>query len=202
MIICVDTSFLIWAIQREARVGQEAMVDAASAMLRDWERQKDTTVFLPAPSLAEFMAGLSIEKKEACQATIAKHFRVLPFDHRCAIIASDLYRRRKSEVQSENNRQKVKVDYQIVSIAFANKADSIVTEDSHIVGIVRIGADRLAVLRPSEYSYQIELPLAPATKETVTASPHATGAPRRDSDSEEAAPGLGVAVPASHDQER
>ena len=84
-------------------------------------------VIIPAPAMCEFLSHDHAERFAFVQ-TIKRKASVISFDEKAAIITANLavkYYENRLEV----NRQKVKVDLQILGIAIANQSQFIVTKD-------------------------------------------------------------------------
>lgn len=97
-------------------------------------RKNREPIGIPAPVFAEFMAGItSTEKINAVALFSSAAFRFLPYDKKAAIETSMLTGRKVSG----RPRQAVKVDRQIIAIAKANGARSILTNDTAMAADAR-----------------------------------------------------------------
>ena len=96
---------------------------------------------IPAPALSEVMANMSKEEMSEFFNKIknSSFFVVYPFDSVCAIEAAIAFKKARSGGDKKNGAegkwQKIKVDYQIASIAKVHNASCIYTNDTDVIKI-------------------------------------------------------------------
>lgn len=100
---------------------------------------KNFSMALPMPAISEFIAG---DDNEARSLTLLKpnsKFKNLDFDAKAALSAAKVYREYRNlpkNRKSQDPRQKVKVDIQIIGIALANNATAIISHDHGLKTVV------------------------------------------------------------------
>ena len=108
----------------------------ASDKLSRYLQQQNQTLLIPAPVLAEFLAYDFNQRHIKFLTMNNSRSQIIPFDYKAAVICGEIsYRLNKAKTQQSN--QKAKVDWQIVAIALASQADSILTEDGDIGKIIK-----------------------------------------------------------------
>jgi predicted nucleic acid-binding protein len=132
MKVLFDTNFLIWAIRpdkppEEIDSGQERI-----DYLIETLDKKNAQIIIPSPAFAEFLAGLDDEDQKTDyinQINKNKRFQIAPFDTMCAIEHSFIVQHK--EIGS--SKQKMKFDFQIVTIAKVNNVDLVYSHDSDVI---------------------------------------------------------------------
>jgi predicted nucleic acid-binding protein len=109
----------------------------ASDKLVRYLQQENTSLLIPTPVLAEFLAYDFSQRYIKFFSTMQNsRFQIAPFDQKAAIICGELACELRKIKENSTSKQKVKVDLQIVSIALAMKVKSILTEDTDIANII------------------------------------------------------------------
>jgi predicted nucleic acid-binding protein len=131
--ICLDTHIVIWGVggfDRATR-GQEEMVPRAERYIRHL-RMKGIKIIVPAPVLAEYLVGADARERQEGR-IFEMGFQTHPFDVPAAVIAAELQRDKYliDEVREEHglNRDTIRTDIMIISIAIYRKAQKIITHD-------------------------------------------------------------------------
>jgi predicted nucleic acid-binding protein len=136
------------ALHQRARFPRDPETDAPIQepakriqFLVDELTKQRATIIIPAPALSEFLVVVHPAGPEYIQTlNRSARFDIQPFDTRAAVEAAEMYRsfidagdRRGG---SDDDRQKINVDRQIVAIAKVNGAERLYTADR---GIILIG---------------------------------------------------------------
>lgn len=114
------------------------------------------SIALPTPVISEFIAGDNNEGRGRDLLKANSKFRNLDFDAKSALISARIYRNYRASINSNGGQrpnQKVKVDIQILGIAVANQAKSIVTRDNEIKKIISVLNLPIEVLNFDDQSY-------------------------------------------------
>ena len=93
---------------------------------------KQFSIALPMPVISEFIAGDNNEARSLSLLKPNSKFKNLDFDAKAALSAAKVYRDYRNlpkNRKSQDPRQKVKVDIQIIGIALANNATAIISHD-------------------------------------------------------------------------
>jgi predicted nucleic acid-binding protein len=135
--ICFDTQTLIWGVQAYATPGQEDMVARARRYIAFLQKQNER-LMVPAPVVAEYLAGFEPEKQQRQLQQIEHHFVVAAFDIHAATLAAQILARRPEVEQLqredyEGRRQKLRIDVFIVATAIAHAADALISHDPGLV---------------------------------------------------------------------
>lgn len=102
-------------------------------------QSKSLSIALPMPAISEFIAGDDNEARSFSLLKPNSKFKNLDFDAKAALSAAKIYREYRSLPKNRNSqdpRQKVKVDIQIIGIALANNATAIISHDQGIKTVV------------------------------------------------------------------
>lgn len=94
---------------------------------------------LPMPVISEFIAGDNDDARSLSLLKPNSKFKNLDFDAKAALSAAKVYREYRDlpkNRKSQDPRQKVKVDIQIIGIALANNATAIVSHDQGLKTVV------------------------------------------------------------------
>lgn len=100
---------------------------------------KNSSIALPMPAISEFIAGDDNEARSLSLLKPNSKFKNLDFDAKAALSAAKVYRDYRNlpkNRKSQDPRQKVKVDIQIIGIALANNATAIISHDQGIKTVV------------------------------------------------------------------
>ena len=100
---------------------------------------KSSSIALPMPAISEFIAGDDNEARSLSLLKPNSKFKNLDFDAKAALSAAKVYRDYRNLPKNkkyQDPRQKVKVDIQIIGIALANNAMTIVSHDQGIKTVV------------------------------------------------------------------
>ena len=93
---------------------------------------------VPTPAMAEVLVRAGNGRAQyVAVLSNSKHFQILPFDSRAAIEASELVAKVKSSKDHWATWAKVKFDIQIVSIAKAESATAIYSDDKDIENLAK-----------------------------------------------------------------
>lgn len=136
---CLDTSILSYWIKPLEKL-EEDQKEKAHRVKEFIKTQSREDLIIPAPVLAEALTGYIQEEKPLIFERIKRQFRIVPFDFKCAFKASEIFDERYSEIKKKqpNNKQKIKVDFQIIATAKANNAEILYTEDKGMLGTASI----------------------------------------------------------------
>lgn len=142
-LIAIDTQILVWGVQGRSHSTQKGMIARAKAYFDELVK-KDARIIIPTPVAWEYVCWFPIAEQNEQWAILSRRFRLAPFDLRAAQIAAVIERQRlngkvskkakRSPTEAEIGdltRQQVKVDVQILAIAIAVGAESIITDDSN-----------------------------------------------------------------------
>lgn len=117
---------------------------------------KNFSMALPMPAISEFIAGDGNEARSLSLLKPNSKFKNLDFDAKAALSAAKVYRDYRTlpkNRKSQDPRQKVKVDIQIIGIALANNATAIISHDHGIRTIVNELGLALAVYDYMDNNY-------------------------------------------------
>lgn len=132
-LIILDTNALITLLTKDK---DQAEYKNLVAFLN---QGKNFSWALPMPVISEFIAGDNDDARSLSLLKPNSKFKNLDFDAKAALSAAKVYREYRSlpkNRRSEDPRQKVKVDIQIIGIALANNATAIVSHDQGLKTIV------------------------------------------------------------------
>ncbi len=132
-LIILDTNALITLLTKEK---DQAEYKNLVAFLK---QGKNSSMALPMPVISEFIAGDDNEARSLSLLKPNSKFKNLDFDAKAALSAAKVYREYRSlpkNRKSQDPRQKVKVDIQIIGIALANNATAIVSHDQGLKTVV------------------------------------------------------------------
>ncbi len=130
--ICLDTTPLIWGVQGIADKSQTGMIARTKRYLR-FLRSVNERIIVPTPVMIEYLSGFPAEEQAAQIAILESQFRLPGLDAPAAAIAGML-NAQKSVIQkvrreSDESRQALKIDVEIIAIAIAQKASCIITNN-------------------------------------------------------------------------
>ncbi len=132
-LIILDTNALITLLMTNKN---EAEFKNLNTFLKQNEK---LSIALPMPVISEFIAGDDNEARSLSLLKPNSKFKNLDFDAKAALIAAKIYRDYRQLPQNQKSqepRQKVKVDIQIIGIALANNATILVSHDNGVRNIV------------------------------------------------------------------
>ncbi|MDH1700061.1 PIN domain-containing protein [Acinetobacter johnsonii] len=131
--IILDTNALITLLTKDK---DEAEYKNLVAFLN---QGKNFSMALPMPAISEFIAGDDNEARSLSLLKPNSKFKNLDFDAKAALSAAKVYREYRNlpkNRKSQEPRQKVKVDIQIIGIALANNATAIISHDQGLKTVV------------------------------------------------------------------
>ena len=141
-IVCIDTHIVIWGIKKQATKGQENMISRAESFL-NWLDENKKKIIIPVPVISELLVPVPNEAHEKFLQTIHSKFRVVPFDEVAAVRMAQIFNSKTDEPElkayrDENQipREKMKIDFQIASIAIVRGAECIYSHDPHLMKFV------------------------------------------------------------------
>ena len=138
-LIILDTNALITLLMKDK---DQAEYQNLVAFLN---QAKNFSWALPMPVISEFIAGDDNEARSLSLLKPNSKFKNLDFDAKAALSAAKVYREYRSlpkNCKSQDPRQKVKVDIQIIGIALANNATAIISHDQGLKKVVNeLGLD-------------------------------------------------------------
>lgn len=117
---------------------------------------KNSSIALPMPAISEFIAGDDNEARSLSLLKPNSKFKNLDFDAKAALSAAKVYRDYRNlpkNRKSQDPRQKIKVDIQIIGIALANNATAIISHDQGIKTVVNELGLSLAVYDYMDNNY-------------------------------------------------
>jgi len=155
--ICFDTGPVIWGVQGKARAGQGEMVERTRRYIRHLSEQK-IRIMLPAPVVGEYLLGFG-EGEQEKQIQVIRHvFRVAAFDMAAAVVAAELEGNRrvlKAIRETGIDRDRLRVDAQVVAIGIVARAKKIVTNDGHLRDLAQ---GRIEIIEVPSVHTQMDLP--------------------------------------------
>lgn len=131
-IACIDCCILIWGIQKVAPDGRKEKVDQTLNLL-DRLLLEHASVIVPSVILGEFLVRIPTIEHEENIHLIQKSFKIYPVDTNVAVHYARIWNKHHQDDRDPDcTRVKMKIDFLVVAIAVANKADVIYSEDPHI----------------------------------------------------------------------
>ena len=121
MIVAIDNNILIHLVSDRSVYNN----------LETFLHQNNATLLIPTPVIAEFTAHDFNRRR--MQLLAYEHNKVLTgiLDKKAALICGEITSKLDKEIL-KSDRQKVKVDLQIIAIALANGADMLLSEDDGV----------------------------------------------------------------------
>lgn len=155
--ICFDTGPIIWGVQGKATRGQEHMVSRTKRYIRYLRNQKQA-IMVPTPVVAEYLIPFNPQEQQEQVRVFERGFFIPSFDLPAALVAAELEHdsglikaiRRGSDV----DRNRLRVDAQILAIAIVNMAEKVITADPHLKSLAQ---DKIAVTEVPDIHEQPEL---------------------------------------------
>ncbi|UIZ94910.1 PIN domain-containing protein [Acinetobacter schindleri] len=126
MIVAIDNNILIHLVSDRA----------VHNNLETFLHQYNATLLIPTPVIAEFTAHDF--NKRRMQLLSYEHNKVLTgiFDKKAALICGELSSKLHKDILN-NDKQRVKVDLQIIAIALSNGAEILLSEDKGVLRSVK-----------------------------------------------------------------
>lgn len=149
-LIILDTNALITLLMKDK---DQAEYKNLVAFLN---QGKNFSMALPMPAISEFIAGDDNEARSLSLLKPNSKFKNLDFDTKAALSAAKVYRDYRTlpkNRKSQDPRQKVKVDIQIIGIALANNATAIISNDQGLKTVVNELGLALAVYDYMDNNY-------------------------------------------------
>lgn len=149
-LIILDTNALITLLMKDK---DQAEYKNLVAFLN---QAKQFSIALPMPVISEFIAGDDNEARSFSLLKPNSKFKNLDFDAKAALNAAKVYRDYRNlpkNRKSQDPRQKVKVDIQIIGIALANNATAIISHDQGLKTVVNELGLALAVYDYMDNNY-------------------------------------------------
>lgn len=147
MAISIDAQILIWGIKREATENRKHMIERAAAFFSKCAADREK-IWLPAQSLAEFLAGYDEAERAESLAALAESFVIAPFDAKAAAVAAELqYDWNKLKAIGEEfglTKQQIKADINVLASSIAVEAAYLYTEDAQMKSF----AQNKIIIRP------------------------------------------------------
>ncbi|MCO1653310.1 hypothetical protein M4D47_19660 [Acinetobacter baumannii] len=146
MIVAIDNNVLVSLVSERV----------VFTNLETFLQQCNATLLIPTPVIAEFIA--KDHNKRRMQFMNFEHNKVMfgDLDKKAAFICGEL----ASQLCNKENddKQKVKVDLQILAIALANRAQFLLTEDSDMTGYInRLGICDIKILSKNDLKLGLDL---------------------------------------------
>ncbi|MBY6273961.1 MAG: hypothetical protein CW346_17455 [Bacillaceae bacterium] len=153
MKVCIDNHILVWGIGKQAKKGQEAMIERAEAFLEKLKSEKHQ-VIIPAPVVTEFLVGIQEDRHPEVLRTLQTHFMIAAFDVPSSVYASQVWKCYYGQQDLLNGpppdgisswRTKLKVDCQVLGIAKRHQVDVLYTNDNGLLRMAKnfVRAERL-----------------------------------------------------------
>lgn len=132
--ICLDTNALIWGVQGLSSSDPPADAKRMAAYLRHLTKE-GTRIMVPAPVAYEFLSGVERDEISANIEMLEKLFYLPAFDIPASAVAAQLNGNSKlvkELAQGGVDKQRLRIDAQIVAIAIVQNADMIISDDPHL----------------------------------------------------------------------
>lgn len=146
--LVLDTSVALYLLQTTAPVDQEERWRQAQRLVSLPERE--WTLCLPTPALAEVLAGVSADRRDAALDLLSKMFEIVVFDRDAAVVAADLVNPALRGPRTAS-KQQIKVDVEILACAIRWKADGICAYDGDHEAILARAHGRLKAGPPERF---------------------------------------------------
>ncbi len=146
MIVAIDNNILIHLVSDRSVYNN----------LETFLHQNNATLLIPTPVIAEFTAHDFNRRR--MQLLAYEHNKVLTgiLDKKAALICGEITSKLDKEIL-KSDRQKVKVDLQIIAIALANGADMLLSEDDGVQKSVSNLGLNLKVLSRNDLKIGLDL---------------------------------------------
>lgn len=147
MIVAIDNNVLVSLVTDRA----------VFSNLETFLQQCNATLLIPTPVIAEFVA--KDHNKRRMQFMTFEHNKVMfgDFNKKAAFICGEFASKLPSNSE-DGDRQKIKVDLQILSIAIANEAVFLLTEDNDMQKYIKaLGITEIKVMAKSDLKLGLDL---------------------------------------------
>lgn len=147
MIVAIDNNVLVSLVADRA----------VFSNLETFLQQCNATLLIPTPVISEFIA--KDHNKRRMQFMTFEHNKVMfgDFNKKAAFICGEFASQMPSN-QEDSDKQKVKVDLQILSIAIANEAQFLLTEDKDMSKYIKVlGISEIKILSKAELKLGLDL---------------------------------------------
>lgn len=136
-VVCLDTNVLIWGVQGYSLPTQTDMIPKAQKLISCLKDKKIVPI-IPSPVIYELLMGVDETALANSLSTLNRDFRAVSFSVGASIAAAKLFNQREilnnqpTLDLAQGRRHKMRIDYQIIATAIANKCDCICSNDPHI----------------------------------------------------------------------
>jgi len=134
-LVCLDTHILIWGIKGECKPGEERMIAQAKKFLQ-WLDDEKKNIIIPSIVISELLLPVPVEEHNKLLNLIQKKFIVSSFDSLAAQAFAKIWQSKKNDGSVERlktdyklTKTHLKIDCQIVAIAYTNQVDCIYSHD-------------------------------------------------------------------------
>ena len=138
-----DTSPLIWGVRQLADPPAREFMIARTVRFLEHLSSQDAKIAVPAPDVAEYLAGFSEDEQDAQRRKLEHRFRILSFDAKAAVIAARLWSRKEcvkeARAAGRIDRHPIKTDCEILACAIAGGAYRIVTGEPEAFRVLARG---------------------------------------------------------------
>lgn len=147
--ISFDTAVLLWGIQGTSRASQNEMILRTQRYMQSLAKQR-TRVCIPAPVVAEYLAGFEPSEHEKQLLLLDKSFFIAAFDLKAAVLAARITAQhcmlRQIRQECGQSRQQLRVDAMILATAVVAGAQTLVSQDSHMQQLAQFLPGTIQVL--------------------------------------------------------
>lgn len=141
--VALDTNILIHGVQLQAGPGEEWKAERAAALLARLEA-KEVIVVVPAPALAEYLAGLDDKDIHRSLRIVQKRFVIAPLDVAAATMAARLHRIARADQGQASlldggtaNKRQLKADVFITAVAKIQGCTALFTAENNFPRVCR-----------------------------------------------------------------
>ncbi|MBR7681724.1 PIN domain-containing protein [Acinetobacter nosocomialis] len=147
MIVAIDTNVLVSLVNERATY----------INLETFLHQNNATLLIPTPVVAEFTAIDFSKRRNQFMSFQHKNVIISEFDQLSAFVCGEITSK-LSKVHFKDNRQRTKIDLQIIAIALAKKANLLISNDKHIHDyLLDLGEEELKVCKLHEIKLNLRL---------------------------------------------
>lgn len=133
--ICLDNHFVSWGIRQKPDPGFEDMPIRTKHLFYDCE-EKNIPIIIPALVLGESLCGIPIEEHGAFLNDMRRNFEIVPYDTQSALFNARIWHEKKALIkeiiEKPGDRQAIKTDICILSIALARGCNILYTNDEKL----------------------------------------------------------------------
>jgi predicted nucleic acid-binding protein len=132
-LVCLDTQFIIWGIQKNARYNQMDMISKTERFLH-WLDKNQFRVVIPSIVVAEVLQGIPDHKRDDFLSALRTSYVIVPFD---ALAAVHFARISMKIIIPDGGltRTILKADRLIVATAAAKKVHCLYSNDSGVAKV-------------------------------------------------------------------